>query len=186
MASTKFLKSKLNDRILRYDGVSEIEVNQIARFLLLGVPPSKIRVNAHPDELASFNMQVPVEDYIDTVYDEPVFLQMDWQIPEPYYSLDLAEYIAKTFSQRVNLLQYTIAEQEQAVLRIEAELVEIKTRGMTEFFRTVIYILAKLRNNTGVWGVGRGSSCASYFLFLIGLHVVDCVKLQVPMEEFFH
>ena len=185
LSSTRSLRSELNDRILRFDGVSEIEASQLARFLLLGVPAAKLRVDAEDDDIAEFNRQVPVEDQVSVVKPEPITLDMGWQIPEPYLSLDLEEYIWECA--RVHMpTDYTTAEQERAVLRIEAELKEVETRGMTQFFRTVVYILAKLHNEKVVWGVGRGSSCASYLLFLMGLHVVDCVKLEVPMEEFFH
>jgi DNA polymerase III alpha subunit len=35
-----------------------------------------------------------------------------------------------------------------------------------------------------VWGVGRGSSVASYVLFLIGTHKVDSVKYELDFNEF--
>jgi DNA polymerase III alpha subunit len=33
--------------------------------------------------------------------------------------------------------------------------------------------------------VGRGSSVASYVLFLIGVHKIDPIKYELPIEEFF-
>jgi DNA polymerase III alpha subunit len=35
-----------------------------------------------------------------------------------------------------------------------------------------------------VWGVGRGSSCSSYLLYLLGLHEVDVVKYDVDISDF--
>ena len=185
MTSTRQLKSELEGRDLRYDGVIEVEASHVARFLLLGVPSSMLRVKGCGPDIESFNVQVPDTDQIKPVGPEPIQLNMEWQVPEPYLSLDLEEYIWECM--RVHMPQdYTLAQQEQAIKRIEDELKEVETRGMTQFFRTIVYILARMHNEKVVWGVGRGSSCASYLLFLMGLHVVDCVKFQVPMEEFFH
>jgi len=39
--------------------------------------------------------------------------------------------------------------------------------------------------NKVVWGTGRGSSCASYILYLIGIHQVDSVKYDLDLGEFF-
>jgi DNA polymerase III alpha subunit len=36
-----------------------------------------------------------------------------------------------------------------------------------------------------VWGVGRGSSTASYVLYLIGVHSINSIKYDIPIEEFF-
>jgi DNA polymerase III alpha subunit len=47
------------------------------------------------------------------------------------------------------------------------------------------YIVDTLRANNIVWGVGRGSSVASYVLFIIGVHKIDSVKYKLPINEFF-
>ena len=47
------------------------------------------------------------------------------------------------------------------------------------------YIVDTLRENKVLWGVGRGSSVSSYVLFLIGIHKIDSVKYNLPIEEFF-
>lgn len=178
------LKSELNDRVLRFDGVSEIDPEQVARYLLLGVPASKLRVNEENDDLRSFNHQVPPEDQIYVGLDDPIQLDMSWQLPKKYTALDLDEYFAALYNQVEE--RYSVDQRGQVLERIGAELEEIKKRGLMEFMRTVIFILDELKKNNVVWGVGRGSSCASYLLYLIGLHVVDCVTMDVPMDEFFH
>jgi DNA polymerase III alpha subunit len=47
------------------------------------------------------------------------------------------------------------------------------------------YVVDTLRENNIVWGVGRGSSVASYVLHLIGVHKIDSIKYNIPIEEFF-
>ena len=35
-----------------------------------------------------------------------------------------------------------------------------------------------------VWGLGRGSSVASYILYLLGVHKVNSLYYDLPIEEF--
>jgi DNA polymerase III alpha subunit len=51
--------------------------------------------------------------------------------------------------------------------------------------RAMKYVVDTLRSNNIVWGVGRGSSVASYVLFIIGVHKIDSVKYKLPINEFF-
>ena len=41
-----------------------------------------------------------------------------------------------------------------------------------------------MRKNKIVWGVGRGSSVASYVLYLIGVHKIDSIKYKLEWQEF--
>lgn len=181
----KPLKNELTDRNLRFDGVSEIEPDQLARFLLLGIPPSKLRINGTNDDIIEFNTQVSANDQLLPISDESIDLDMEWQLPEEYKQLDLQEHMAEKFEQNCPV-NYTPEQVELALDRIVDELHEIKSRGMVEFMQTIIFVIDQLRKHNVVWGVGRGSSCASYLLFLVGLHVVDCIVLEVSSEEFFH
>ena len=69
--------------------------------------------------------------------------------------------------------------------RLQQELELYKKHNMIPVLKTVKYIVDTLRKNNVVWGVGRGSSVASYVLFLVGIHKIDSVKYKLPIEEFF-
>ena len=56
---------------------------------------------------------------------------------------------------------------------------------MIPVLKTMKYVVDTLRKNNIVWGVGRGSSVSSYVLFLIGIHKIDSIKYNLPIEEFF-
>lgn len=184
----KQLQTQLADRILRYDGVSIVEPDQLVRLLLLGVTPSQVRLVKHDADTEYFNRLADPGDALQLVADEPVRLSMAWQLPNEYLELDLTAYVSERFSERFSELGATYNQQqyEQSLDRIANELEQIKLRGMDEFFKTIIYILDQFKKHGVIWGVGRGSSCACYILFILGLHSVDCIKLDVPMEEFFH
>jgi DNA polymerase III alpha subunit len=41
-----------------------------------------------------------------------------------------------------------------------------------------------MREQDIVWGVGRGSSVASYVLYLIGVHKIDSLYYDLDIAEF--
>jgi DNA polymerase III alpha subunit len=69
--------------------------------------------------------------------------------------------------------------------RVSLELELFVKNGMYDVLHVMKYIVDTLRENNVVWGVGRGSSVASYVLYLIGVHKVDSIKYNLPIEEFF-
>lgn len=182
------LSTELSDRTLRFDGVSILDPERVAAALARGVRPSDLRVTSISDDVRLHNEVVVEADRLRELADEPVQINMAWRLPKKYQDLDLNQYVIDRFVERSEELGFTADDSDVLVAeaRIQAELAEIQRRGMVEFMKTVIYVLDTFRQNNVVWGVGRGSSCASYVLFIIGLHVVDSLKLQVPMEEFFH
>ena len=46
------------------------------------------------------------------------------------------------------------------------------------------YLVDTMRENNIVWGVGRGSSVASYCLYLLGVHKIDSIKFELDIREF--
>jgi len=41
-----------------------------------------------------------------------------------------------------------------------------------------------MRRNNIVWGLGRGSSTASYVLYLLGVHKINSLYYDLSIEEF--
>ena len=95
-----------------------------------------------------------------------------WHIPEDYYP-NLTEML------------YGMCESEVQKNRVNQELELFIKHGMYDILHVMKYIVDTLRANNIVWGVGRGSSVASYVLYLIGVHKIDSVKYNLPIEEFF-
>ena len=56
---------------------------------------------------------------------------------------------------------------------------------MMAVLKCMKYIVDTLREHNIVWGVGRGSSVASYVLHLLGVHKIDSIKYDIPIGEFF-
>ena len=45
------------------------------------------------------------------------------------------------------------------------------------------YELIQSLKQTTVVGVGRGSACASYVMFLLGMHDIDPIKYKIEFSE---
>ena len=66
----------------------------------------------------------------------------------------------------------------------EKELHEFHKRDMYPLLQYMIYLVEFMRDNNIVWGVGRGSSVASYVLYLIGVHKVNSIQYGLDWREF--
>jgi DNA polymerase III alpha subunit len=99
-------------------------------------------------------------------------LQSNWRMPQEYKQLDIAEYVL------------SLCQQEHELQRVGQELLLYQERNLFDLLRYLKYLIDTLRKNNVVWGVGRGSSVASYVLFLLGVHKIDSLYYNLDIDEF--
>ncbi len=96
----------------------------------------------------------------------------NWHMPEQY--------------KKINVLQWLLDKcqnnDEKQRVQIEFDLFEQK--GFIKVLQFLIYFIDTLRANNIVWGVGRGSSVASFCLFLIGVHKINPMLYNLDHREF--
>jgi hypothetical protein len=114
---------------------------------------------------------------VDYKEDVPVELfdwsqQQRWHMPEQYAMLDIAEWV---------LAQ---CKTEPELQRVGQELLLFQERDLFNLLRWLKYFVDTMRANNIVWGVGRGSSVASYVLYLIGVHRINSLYYDLDIEEF--
>ena len=95
-----------------------------------------------------------------------------WFIPDKYKKLDVYAYLI------------SLCTEQKEVDRVNLEYDMYKERKLINVLRFFIYLIDHLRNNKIIWGVGRGSSVASYILFLIGTHKIDSLQFNLDITEF--
>lgn len=95
-----------------------------------------------------------------------------WFMPEKYKQLDIAEYV---------LSKCSTPEQLQ---RCGEELLLYQERELFDLLRYLVYLVDVMRDNNVIWGVGRGSSVASYVLYLLGVHRIDSMYYDLDVGEF--
>lgn len=99
-------------------------------------------------------------------------LQSEWFMPDEYKELDVVRFL--------NNRELTYEQRD----RLREELQEFTKRGMIPLLRYMCYLVDFMRENDIVWGVGRGSSVASYVLYLIGVHKIDSIQYDLDWREF--
>jgi len=110
-------------------------------------------------------LDVSVEKFHET-------LQQDWHMPKDYKELDIAEWVLAR------------CKTDQELQRVGQELILYQERDLFDLLRFMKYLVDTLRKNNIVWGVGRGSSVASYILYLLGVHRIDSLYYDLDIAEF--
>jgi DNA polymerase III alpha subunit len=102
-------------------------------------------------------------------------LQDNWFMPEGYKStsFDIVSF----------LLDKCTTDIEQN--RILEELELFAQHDMIELLCYLRYLVDTMKEHNIVWGVGRGSSVASYCLYLLNVHRIDSIKYNLDIREFF-
>jgi len=98
--------------------------------------------------------------------------QSTWHMPDEYQQLDIAE------------LVIGMCDTEAKLQRVAHELLLYQERGLFDLLRYLKYLVDVMRDNHVIWGVGRGSSVASYVLYLLGVHRIDSLHYDLNAEEF--
>ena len=174
------MKTELRDRVLFFDGTSQVTPDLVPEMLLAGVPISKITVTEEDEEVKAFNM---ISDEVISVGHKPsTDFNLTWKIPKRYNEINLPGYLLKTLAAKFPDPEKRIPYAK----RLNEELQEIQKRSLEQIVKALIFVVDKFNESGIVYGVGRGSSCASLVLFLIGVHKVDPIKFGIPMTEFFH
>jgi DNA polymerase III alpha subunit len=176
------MKTELKNRTLWYDGISEIDAAAAAELILLGMGPHEFIVNQPDEEVDLFNSLSEVK--IPQTHSGKVDLQHDWIVPLRYLELDIESYCTEKLLEYANKKSIKDLTRYQERLKLEIE--EISSRELENIVRCVIFALDRMKQTASIWGVGRGSSCASLVFFLIGLHCVDPVLYGISHLEFFH
>lgn len=98
--------------------------------------------------------------------------QTEWFMPEQYKQLDIAEHII------------SLCQTDAELQRVGHELLLYQQRGLFDLLRYLKYLVDLMTQNRLIWGVGRGSSVASYVLYLLGVHKIDSMYYELDPAEF--
>ncbi len=101
-----------------------------------------------------------------------VYQDGEWLIPNSYQRLDLKPWLAEQ------------CQTEGELNRVELEWNLFESKGLVPVLCAVKYLVDVMRENKIVWGGGRGSSVASFILYLIGVHKIHSVNWDLDPTEF--
>ena len=127
--------------------------------LLLDCIPALVNYNTLHDEQESLE-----------VFDRR--LQQTWHMPQEYKDMDIAAHILG------------LCSTEAELQRCGHELMMFQERDLFNLLKFLKYLVDTMTENRVIWGVGRGSSVASYVLYKLGVHRIDSLFYELDVEEF--
>ena len=96
----------------------------------------------------------------------------NWFMPQKYHELNVLEWLLNK------------CQNDSEKKRVEQEYLLFEKKKFIKVLQFLIYFIDTLRKNNIVWGVGRGSSVASFCLFLIGVHKINPLLYNLDYTEF--
>lgn len=98
--------------------------------------------------------------------------QNHWFMPDQYKNMDIAEHVL------------SLCRTQEQLQRAGEELLLYQERDLFDLLKYLKYLVDIMRENHVIWGVGRGSSVASYVLYLLGVHRIDSMYYDLDPAEF--
>ena len=98
--------------------------------------------------------------------------QSEWFMPAEYKNLDIAEHVLG------------LCTSDAELQRCGAELLLYQERELFDLLRYLKYLVDVMTEKRLIWGVGRGSSVASYVLYKLKVHKINSMYYELDPHEF--
>jgi DNA polymerase III alpha subunit len=98
--------------------------------------------------------------------------QENWHMPDKYKTLDIAKYIL------------SLCTTQEELQRCGDELMLYQSMGLFDLLCYLKYLVDTMEASNIIWGVGRGSSVASFVLFKLRIHKVNSMFYKLNVTEF--
>lgn len=168
---------------MKYDNFGVVHTTEEELFWLLHQNPNLNISLFSVDDPSQFNQATKLLHTDDTIlkqyFSESIELeefdtkyQAIWHMPDEYKKLDIAEWLLSQCKDQTELQ------------RIGQELLLYQERNLFDLLRYLKYFVDTMRKNNVVWGLGRGSSVASYALYLLGVHKINSLYYDLDIAEF--
>ena len=166
---------------MRTDIYGQQIYNEMELCLLYLQDPTRSIKRAYVENQINFDDMLQLENQPELIKYSPLDIsveefdninQSNWLMPEKYKTMDIAKFVLDQ------------CKNEEELQRAGTELLLFQQREMFMLLRYLKYLVDTMRKNNIVWGVGRGSSVASFVLFLIGVHKINSLYYDLSITEF--
>ena len=124
------------------------------------------------DSTVKLDNTLPESDISLSVDEYDLMNQHNWLMPEEYKQIDIAQHVIDC------------CKTDAEIQRAGEELLMFQQRNLFNLLKYLRYLVDTMKTNNIIWGVGRGSSVASYVLYLLGVHRVDSMYYDLDPAEF--
>jgi len=159
------------NQILSEDDICELYMSDANVSIKYAVVETNI---VFPEDLEIKNLPNLIQ-YVDPQIDVKEFDRRNqniWFMPEEYKDFDIAKFVLDQCKDQAELQ------------RAGEELILYQERDMFMLLRYLKYLVDTMRAHRVVWGVGRGSSVASFVLYLLGVHKINSLYYDLSIDEF--
>lgn len=136
---------------------SSVDIEQLAQHL---EKPDSLLTWSFP-----YNKNTSVQAFHDTQ-------QLTWHMPDEYKQMDIAAHVL------------AMCENESELQRVGEELLLYQERDLFALLKYLKYLVDVMVANNVIWGVGRGSSVASFVLYKLGVHRINSMYYNLNIREF--
>jgi DNA polymerase III alpha subunit len=169
------IKNKFGEQIYTQDDVCDLlmQGHDLSTFNDMLVDQIDLEAMAHILENVPAFVEydkICQEDLTKEAYDHRC--QENWFMPDEYKELDIAAYVLES------------CRTDAELQRVGEELLLFQERNLFNLLRYLKYLVDVMTENHVIWGVGRGSSVASYVLYLLGVHRIDSMYYDLDPREF--
>ena len=98
--------------------------------------------------------------------------QQRWHMPQEYQDMDIAAHVL------------ALCDSPEELQRAGQELLMFQQRDLFDLLKYLVYLVTVMRDNNIVWGVGRGSSVASFVLYKLGVHRINSLYYDLDPAQF--
>ena len=126
-------------------------------------------LKSNADQISPLSILKDFEDSL-AMFDEAN--RCDWFMPKEYLDFPMHQWLLDQCNTQI--------EKD----RVDQEISLFIQHNMYDVLFYLKYLIDTMRKHNIVWGVGRGSSVASYVLYLLGIHKVDSIKYELDIHEF--
>lgn len=148
----------------------------IENFLVKGSGIEWDDANQYNESVEQFYADFPKLKYIREInlpVDEFHTQQQEhWHMPDDYLNMDIAKWLLDKCNSQAELQ------------RVGEELLLYQERDLFNLLKYLKYMVDTFRKQNIVWGLGRGSSVASFVLYLIGVHKINSLYYDLNIDEF--
>jgi hypothetical protein len=130
------------------------------------------RAADHIQRLPELIAYTPLETACTDVTEFHAQQQTRWHMPAQYQDLDIAAHVL------------SLCHSEAELQRCGAELLLYQERNLFDLLRYLKYLVDVMTQHRLIWGVGRGSSVASFVLYKLDLHKIDSLYYNLDPREF--
>ena len=131
-----------------------------------------VDTNSWPDFLPTHPYFLQVQEHDCTEQEFHSKQQNTWHMPESYRHMDIAEHVL------------SLCDSQEELQRCGQELLIYQEKNLFDLLRYLKYLVDTMSQNNIIWGVGRGSSVASFVLFKLGIHRINSLYYNLDIHEF--